>query len=288
MCRGAYAGAQGTDGVPFVHGTRTREGRGDRGPTSVRSDLASAMTTRILLWNLEWAPPRSQRGQRIRSLITELAPDVVCLTEATTAMLHDDGFALDAQPDYGYGATGDRRKVLLWSRSRWGEVDRVGSETMPSGRFVSGVTAGTRFVGVCVPWRDAHVRTGGRDRAPWEDHRRYLDGLHEVVRTHIAEPEPLVVLGDFNQRVPRFRQPPEVYSSLERVLAEGLACPTADDRGWVSGQIDHVTVGAGIEVVEAVVLPRVDPDGLRLSDHDGLLVRLRTRPPPTQSPTAVP
>jgi hypothetical protein len=32
-----------------------------------------------------------------------------------------------------------------------------------------------RFVGVCIPWRDAHVRTGRRDRAPWEDHLRFLE-----------------------------------------------------------------------------------------------------------------
>jgi exonuclease III len=192
-------------------------------------------------------------------------------------MLPDDGFALDAQPDYGYRATGDRRKVLLWSRSPWSAVDRVGDEAMPGGRYVSGVTQGTRYVGVCVPWRDAHVRTGRRDREPWEDHRRYLEALHGVVRTHAAAPEPLVVLGDLNQRVPRYRQPPDVYAALQRVLAEGLACPTADDAGWVRGQIDHLLVGAGVEVLDVAALPRFDPDGLRLSDHDGLVVETLLR-----------
>lgn len=234
---------------------------------------AVAGALRILLWNVEWASPRSQRGRRIRSRVAELAPDVVCLTEATAAMLPDDGFVLDAQPDYGYGATEDRRKVLLWSRSPWTAVDRVGDEAMPGGRYVSGVTQGTRYVGVCVPWRDARVRTGRRDREPWEDHRRYLDALHGVVRTHAAAPEPLVVLGDLNQRVPRYRQPPDVYAALQHVLAKGLACPTADDAGWVRGQIDHLLVGAGVEVLDVAALPRVDEDGLRLSDDDGLVVR---------------
>jgi endonuclease/exonuclease/phosphatase family metal-dependent hydrolase len=236
------------------------------------------MTLRLLLWNLEWATPRSPRGRRIRSTVAGLAPDVVCLTEATSDMLPEAGFTIDAHPDYGYGATGERRKVLLWSRSPWSEVDRVGDEALPGGRYVSGVTHGTRFVGVCVPWRDAHVRTGRRDRGPWEDHRRYLAGLQAVVRTQVAQPEPLVILGDFNQRVPRFRQPPDVHASLERVLDEGLTCPTADDRGWVRGQIDHLFVGAGIEVLDVEVLPRVADDGLRLSDHDGLIARLTIAP----------
>lgn len=248
------------------------------GDQYVRTPIARPSPPRILLWNLEWATPRSPRGRRIRAILAELNPDVVCLTEATATMLPDDGFALDAQPDYGYGAPGDRRKVLLWSRSPWSAVDRVGDEALPGGRYVSGVTLGTRFVGVCVPWRDAHVRTGRRDREPWEDHHRYLDTLQGVARRHLAAPEPRAVLGDLNQRVPRFRQPPDVYASLQRVMAEGLACPTADDAGWVRGQIDHVLVGAGIQVLDVHVLPRVADDGLRLSDHDGLVVRLRISP----------
>jgi hypothetical protein len=240
----------------------------------VGSPAVRPPTTRILLWNLEWATPLSQRGRRIRARGAELAPDILCLTEATAVMLPDDGFVLDAEPDYGYGATGDRRKVLLWSRSPWSAVDRVGDEALPGGRYVSGVTHGARFVGVCVPWQDAHVRTGRRDRAPWEDHRRFLAAMHDAVRKLLAAPEPLVVLGDLNQRVPRFRQPPDVHVALERVLAEGLACPTADDAGWVRGQIDHLLVGAGIETLDVNMLPRVADDGLRLSDHDGLIVRI--------------
>jgi hypothetical protein len=61
-------------------------------------------------------------------------------------------------------------------------------------------------------------------------------------------------------------------------MAEGLACPTADDRGWVRGQIDHLFVGAGIEALDVKVLPRVADDGLRLSDHDGLIARLMISP----------
>jgi endonuclease/exonuclease/phosphatase family metal-dependent hydrolase len=232
------------------------------------------MEFRLLLWNVEWAAPRSERGRRIRSIVAEHAPDVICLTEASADMLPEGGFAVDARPDYGYGATGARRKVLLWSRTAWDSVDRFGAKVMPGGRFASGIALGMRFVGVCVPWRDAHVRTGRRDRSPWEDHRQYLRGLHGMVPRYVRAPEPLVVLGDFNQRLPRFRQPDDVHAALDGILDEGLVCLTADDQGWGRGQIDHVMVGAGIEVLDVLRLPRVADDGLRLSDHDGLVVRL--------------
>jgi hypothetical protein len=48
-----------------------------------------------------------------------------------------------------------------------------------------------RFVGVCIPWRDAHVRTGRRDRAPCEDHLRFL----EQARIVQFEASPLLEVG---------------------------------------------------------------------------------------------
>ena len=45
-----------------------------------------------------------------------------------------------SRADYGYSIREERRKVLLWSREPWEEIDDVGSELMPPGRFVSGVT----------------------------------------------------------------------------------------------------------------------------------------------------
>ena len=98
------------------------------------------------------------------------------------------------------------------------------------------------------------------------------------MRRHLAAPERLVVLGDLNQRLPSYRQPPDVYALLQRVMAQGLACPTADDAGWVRGHIDHMLVGAGVDALDVMTLPRVAEDGLRLSDHDGLVVRMSIAP----------
>jgi hypothetical protein len=61
-----------------------------------------------------------------------------------------EGYCLDADPDYGYPNKGGRRKVILWTKHPWTEVDATGDEAIPTGRFVSGVTGGIRFVGVCI------------------------------------------------------------------------------------------------------------------------------------------
>lgn len=72
----------------------------------------------LLLWNVEWATTRSRRGTAIRGIIADLQPDLICMTEGTAAMLPDAGHTIEASADYGYGATGERRKVLLWSLAR--------------------------------------------------------------------------------------------------------------------------------------------------------------------------
>ena len=94
----------------------------------------------IANWNLEWATPRSRRTPEILRRLADLGADVLCLTETSDQLLAAEGHAITAQPDYGYGIQAARRKVLLWSRNPWSEVDDVGHEAMPPGRFISGVT----------------------------------------------------------------------------------------------------------------------------------------------------
>lgn len=166
---------------------------------------------KLLVWNIEWATSRSRRGRYIREVIAELQPDLVSMTEGTADMLPAQGHAIEAHDDYGYGDMGPRRKVLLWS------VDREGDPEIPGGRFVSGTTRGIRTLGVCIPWRDAHVRTGRRDREPWEDHLAYLGGVERVIR---ASSEPMLVVGDFNQRLPRHGQPMRVYDALVQKVGD--------------------------------------------------------------------
>jgi len=234
-------------------------------------------TLRCLTWNVEFASPASKRGEYIRDLVSQLEVDVVCLTEATLGMRPMGGHLIQSDENYGYSHNGRRRKVLLWSREPWRQVDPIGSDVMPPGRFIAGTTYGIRFVGVCIPWKDAHVRTGRKDRRTWEDHLAYLEGLRAIMRDLRHEGAGLCVTGDFNQRLPPSRVPRRVSESLAQVLEPDLHVATAgliDDEG--KALIDHVaTAGLGSDVVQ--IIPRTTPDGLRLSDHVGVVFRLMNR-----------
>ena len=104
---------------------------------------------KCLTWNLEWKTPASLAGRLIQEQVATLDPDVCCYTEVVRTLI-PEGSCLDADPDYGYPNKGGRRKVILWTKHPWTEVDATGDEAIPTGRFVSGVTGGIRFVGVCI------------------------------------------------------------------------------------------------------------------------------------------
>ncbi len=231
------------------------------------------MTT-CLTWNLEWAAPSSKRGKLIQETILRLNPDVACYTEIMSGFA-PRGFAIEADSDYGYNNSGKKRKVSLWSRTPWADVDTFGDFDLPAGRIISGVSQGIRFVGVCIPWKDAHVRTGRQDREPWEDHLAYCRGLGSVLERLVKRDEPVCILGDFNQRIPRVAQPEFVEKALLRAIAqdfqvatEGMKDPEDKDL------IDHVAGSPDLEVCVNQIIPRFGPDGTRLSDHVGILVEL--------------
>ena len=228
----------------------------------------------ILLWNIEWAERRTKRGQAINSIVNAISPDVLCLTETPLDMLPDDGHAISAHADYGYASSPQRRKVVLWSKTPWSDVDSAGSSMMPSGRYISGITAGTRFTAVCIPWRDAHVRTGRKDRSPWEDHKAFLAGLNPIIRNQVQGPAPLCLLGDFNQRIPRKKQPADVYELLHQLMSPALNCVTSTDVLPEYALIDHVVHDVKLKARVLKIIPKTTEDGLRLSDHEGLVLEI--------------
>ena len=229
-----------------------------------------------LTWNLEWASPASKRGKRIAEQIGRTAPDVACYTEILGSSI-PQGHTIEADADYGYPDTGEKRKVVLWSKSPWMDVDCVGDSVMPSGRFISGITQGTRVVGVCIPWKDAHVRTGRRDREPWEDHLAYCDGLKCVLQRYASGNEPVCILGDYNQRIPRINQPEPVYKALMDAIPGSFTIITEKMKDPDGKRlIDHVALSGSLygEVIE--IISRMAEDGTRLSDHSGVVVNLTT------------
>ena len=245
---------------------------------------ADALT--VVNWNVEWTTPRSSRFPRIQELIEAQSPHVVCLTEGQRSLYPRTGHVVTGEADFGYpNPKGERRKVLLWSRNPWSDVDTVGSPNIPPGRFVAATTqtpiGPVRFVGVCIPWRDAHVRTGRRDREAWEDHTTYLRELGPIIERQKRD-VPIVVLGDFNQRVPRQRVPEHIFDELVEAFA-ALRLVTAGVREDIGRQlIDHVAVSAQLVAEDVRCWPKHD-GGVRLSDHDGVAVTLRLVSPRPQN-----
>jgi len=223
---------------------------------------------RIATWNVEWATPETKAGKRIQQIIKQIDPDIFVLTEGCKELM-PEGFVLDGGTDWGYESEDKRRrKVLLWSR--YPLVDPFQGEgfQLPEGRFIASTVqhrvGDIRIYGVCIPWKDAHVRSGHKNRAPWEDHSAYLEGLRQLVE---LPKSPLVVLGDFNQRIPRVSQPILVAEQLSR-CTDGLQVCTA--LPLEKPLIDHIAVSPELVVTKVEVIPDHDQEG-RLSDHRGVI-----------------
>jgi len=120
-----------------------------------------------------------------------------------------------------------------------------------------------KIIGVCIPWSGAHVRTGRRDRELWQDHNTYIEHLSPIVKTNFS---PLVLAGDFNQRLPRQRQPLDSYKLIVAALqdlkihTEGFGDPAL---------IDHIATTREFGMTSLQSISR-DLEGTRLSDHDGV------------------
>ena len=227
------------------------------------------ITLRIGTWNINWAKPGTERGRCVAKRLAAPGCDLLCVTEGYAGILPAGGHVIDAGPDWGYTSAEGRRKVLLWSKRPWSGVDTVGSDALPGGRFVTGTTETVlgplSVVGVCIPWRDAHVRTGRKDRAGWQDHESWLSGFATLHWRQARERT--VVLGDFNQRIPRRRQPVSVYRAMRDAFS-GFCFATAGElAGTVEGSIDHIAHTPDLALVGDIQIWPKRGARFNLSDH---------------------
>ena len=195
----------------------------------------SPSSLKIVLWNIEWRSPSAPAGREIRCRIDAHEPDIVCITEGHEAFLGDSGHAISGAANYGVNAKPDRRKVMLWSRMPWVEVDDLGSDDLPASRYVAAATetpvGNIEVVGVCIPWSFSNVNVGTKDRTPWEDHAAYLKGLAALLPPIIAR-GPTIVLGDFNQTAAQSQRSSVLGRPLRLILTPGITSDvkTADQR----------------------------------------------------------
>ena len=240
------------------------------------------MSLKLVNWNVEWATPRSSRRVEILRRIQRHDPEVVCLTETHTGLLPQEGHTICSQPDYGYPMKDGRRKVMLWSREPWEQVDDVGIDSMPPGRFVSGVTQTSvgeiMVLGICIPWfgsRTEARRTSERKKQ-WEDHEQYLAGLTEVLKR--ASAKRLIVVGDFNQAIgPGSRTPLKLRSALREAFPPGTTIVTSALAFQGRKCIDHIALSDDLAFTSLGVVSNIH-EGKNLSDHFGVVADLSPLP----------
>ena len=236
------------------------------------------MSLRVVNWNVEWATPSSWRTTEILSRLAQHVPEVVCLTETHDGLLSQHGHAICSQPDYGYTVKEDRRKVMLWSREPWDQVDDVGIDSMPPGRFVSGVTQTSlgevAVIGICIPWFGSRTEASRKveRKLRWEDHEQYLAGLTEILGR--ADAKRLIVMGDFNQAMgPGGHAPPQLRSALGKAFSPSMRIVTSDLVFQGRESIDHIALSVDWTVRSLGVISNIH-EGRKLSDHFGVAADL--------------
>ena len=237
------------------------------------------MTVKLLNWNVEWAAPK-WKADELRRRISQQGADVICLTETDTGRLKlpKHGHSICAGDDWGQtrrqGQEG-RRKVMLWSREPWEAVDDGGLNSLPPGRFASGITqtgiGAVTVIGVCIPY--SRSRVGPRwNRKIWQDHEEYLDGMAALLKR--APKTRLIVVGDFNQRIgQRSSTPVRLRIALQSSLGLNLSIVTAGLGFQGRRTIDHIALSRDLAAESLGVVSNVHEDD-NLSDHFGVVADL--------------
>jgi hypothetical protein len=175
---------------------------------------------------------------------------------------------------WGYPIEATRRKVIAWSAAPWTDVRTI-DHGATRGRLVAADTTigdiTATVIGVCIPWAAAHVSTGRRDRQRWDEHLEFCASLGELLSSLSGA---VVVSGDFNQTIPRRRQPQRVHDALIGAL-DGYDIVSSGTTP-VGQLIDHIAVGSAFTATDVTTWPNVI-DGARVSDHAGVAARIQQR-----------
>lgn len=235
---------------------------------------------RIGTWNVEYAAGAAKNELRLRRLYAMNAD--IWGTET-----HDD---LDLGSDYFSASTTRRatgragaRWTTIWSRFPIANLVQVADPHRTVAALIESVAGPLLVFGTVLPW--------GTDRGPagiargWDEHHRVipLQGSEWMALREAHPTVPICVAGDLNMNLggPHYYGTSKGRTLLRAALADAeLVCVTDTDHvpeGWLSyAPIDHVCLSAPwaarAKVVEA--WEGTDTDGVRLSDHSGLVVEI--------------
>ncbi len=225
---------------------------------------------KLVVCNTEWATGKKKK--LLNEIIFDYSPDIVCATEVKKDFFLKEENIIFSESNYGYN-TVDKYKVSLWSKNPWTTI----TETLPnapSGRFLSAYTESDssliNIIGVCIPWKSAHVSTGMKNKKIWEDHISYIDALNEYLEKDTNPKQ--IICGDMNQRIPIEKQPKQVFDKLTNMLGKHKIITNGIIPKIETVSIDHVAV-KGFDEKEMFGVSRFK-DGIELTDHNLIFCEL--------------
>ena len=244
---------------------------------------------RILNWNTQAdrLRVRTPKFAKARELIAGYGADVICLTEALPESMPDGGHSITSElSDWKHEGRG-ARKVVLWSRFGWKNIDTIGSDALPEGRFICASTecdgAIVNFIGMCIPYHGYrnHQRWHERRKRYWQGACEYLDSLRVDILPQSRFQKQTILLGDFNLQIPPHRYPgknTDVNRKREATF-DGWSIPTAgewNDPALDRRFIDHVAHTPDLKARSMHFFSRIAADGSELSDHNGVCIEIES------------
>lgn len=243
---------------------------------------------RIATWNLERPKLNGQtKNSRRLEKIREVDADLWVLTETNSTITLDGYASLASEGQHGYHSTGENF-ATIWSR--WPICRRLptfdafftvcAEVNSPAGPMV--------VFGTIITYANDRGLNGTARR--WEEHRKSIeahaadwDRLRKEFPDHL-----FCVAGDFNQSRDRsgWYEDAESVKKLTSALdRSSLLCVTEDDmraKGLLQSRasIDHVCLSQSLatQVVAVGAWEGTTVDGRRMSDHNGIVVDINTRP----------
>ena len=255
----------------------------------VHGNIEVTVTMKILNWNAQAdrMTVGRPRFEKSRQLVASHDADVICLTEAFPESMPKGGEKVKSNLS-GWKRPEARgaRKVVLWSRFGWKDVNETGSKNLPEGRFISATTTveGTdlTFVGMCIPYRGYRTNRkvwGTKKKGSWDGACEYLDTLRDEILAGSRFQQRTILLGDFNLQIPPRGYPGKrsVVNGKREATLSGWAMPTAgvcDEPALDKPFIDHIALSPDIRARPPQFFSRFGPDGTELSDHNGVCLEI--------------
>lgn len=236
---------------------------------------------RVGTWNVEYAAGAAKNERRLRR-IREMDADAWVLTETHDDLHPGSEFRAVSTTARTRGRAG-ARWTTLWSRLPVTRVVNVRDDNRTVAAIVEAPSGPLLVYGTVLPW---HTDGGPEGTAvTWAEHHRVIpEQAAEWLALRQAHPGlALCVAGDFNMSLGgKHYYGTKLGRELLRsgLHAAGLTCVTTTDRipeGKLRHPpIDHIALSTpladSVSMLDA--WEGTDPDGVRLSDHSGVVVTI--------------